>query len=59
MDRKQTIFILKDMILEHDSKARYGVINNDEFYAKEHQTIADALRFALLELEKDIGDADE
>lgn len=53
MDKNQAIFILNDMILEHDAKYRYGATHGDEFYANEHLTIADALRFAVAALAKD------
>ena len=61
MDNKQAIFLLEDQAFKHDSMAsmaRTIMPTGDSIIAKQHQTIAEALRYAADRL-REMDDAEE
>ena len=58
MDNKQAIFLLEDQALKHESMARTIMLTGDSIIAKQHQTIAEAFRYAAEKL-KEMDDGEE
>ena len=58
MDNKQAIFLLEDQALKHESMARTIMLTGDSIIAKQHQTIAEAFRYAADRL-REMDDAEE
>lgn len=52
MDNKQAIFLLEDQAFKHESMARTIMLTGDSIIAKQHQTIAEALRYAVEKLKE-------
>ena len=58
MDNAQAIFLLEDQALKHESMARTIMLTGDSIIAKQHQTIAEAFRYAADKL-RGLDDGEE
>ena len=53
MDREQAIFILENQAQKHEAMCRTILIAGESIIAKQHETIADAMRYAAGKLREE------